>query len=163
ELSTLYEAFAVRQPGDHGGSPLPELPIQYADFAHWQQQWLQAGQSAHANSSLQTQLAYWQQQLAGELTVIELPTDRPRPAVQTFRGARYPLALPATLTEELKTLSRREDATLFVTLLTAFKVLLHRYTGQTDLSIGSPIANRTRREVQGLIGLFVNMLVLRSD
>jgi len=163
ELSILYEAFAVRQPGDHGGSPLPELPIQYADFAHWQQQWLQAGQSAHASSSLQTQLAYWQRQLAGELTAIELPTDRPRPAVQTFRGARYPLALPATLTEELKTLSRREDATLFVTLLTAFKVLLHRYTGQTNLIIGSPIANRTRREVQGLIGLFVNMLVLRSD
>ena len=163
ELSTLYEAFSARQGDDHGGSPLPALPIQYADFAHWQQRWLQAGQGEHVSASLQTQLTYWQQQLAGELAVLELPTDRPRPAVQTFRGARYPLALPATLTEELKTLSRREEATLFVTLLTAFKVLLHHYTGQTDIIIGSPIASRTQREVQGLIGLFVNMLVLRSD
>jgi natural product biosynthesis luciferase-like monooxygenase protein len=163
ELSTLYEAFSAQQRDDHGGSPLPALPIQYADFAHWQQRWLQEGEGDHASSSLQTQLAYWKQQLAGELAPLKLQPDRPRPAVQTFRGARYPLALSATLTEALKTLSQREEATLFVTLLAAFKVLLHRYTGQTDIIIGSPIASRTEREVQGLIGLFVNMLVVRSD
>jgi natural product biosynthesis luciferase-like monooxygenase protein/FkbM family methyltransferase len=163
ELSALYEAFSARTPGDHGGSPLSELPIQYADFAHWQQQWLQEGRAEQPGSSLRTQLAYWTQHLGGEMAPLELPTDRPRPAVQTYRGARHPVVLSATLTEALKALGRQEEATLFVTLLAAFKVLLQRYTGQTDICVGSPIANRTRSEIQGLIGLFANTLVLRSD
>ena len=150
ELAVLYEAFTTGQP-----SPLPALSIQYADFAHWQQQWLQG-------EVLDTQLAYWKQQLAG-VSTLQLPTDHPRPAVQTFRGARHFLTLSPTLTQALKTLSQRHGVTLFMTLLAAFQTLLHRYTGQDDIAVGSLIANRNRVELEGLIGFFVNTLVLRTD
>ena len=151
ELAVLYEAFSAGKP-----SPFPELPIQYADFAHWQWQWLQG-------EVLEDQLAYWKQQLGGSLPVLELPTDRPRPAVQTFQGAIQSFVLPVTLTESLEGLSRQEGATLFMTLLTALKVLLYRYTGQEDIVVGSPVVNRNQVETEGLIGFFVNTLVLRSD
>jgi len=151
ELSVLYEAFSNGDP-----SPLPELPVQYADFAVWQRQWLQG-------EVLEEQLSYWRERLGGAPPVLHLPTDRPRPAVQTYRGARKTLRLPNKLTDALKVLSRREEVTLFMTLLSAFKTLLCRYTGQEDIVVGSPIAGRTRPETEGLIGFFVNTLVLRSD
>ncbi|MCP4659834.1 MAG: amino acid adenylation domain-containing protein, partial [bacterium] len=131
------------------------LPIRYADFAHWQRQWLRG-------EVLAAQLAYWKQQLAGMREELELPTDRPRPAVPTYRGAFRRLTVPPDLTESLGTLSRREGSTLYMTLLAAFKLLLHSYTRQDDLAVGSPIANRNRSEIEGLIGVFVNTLVLRT-
>jgi amino acid adenylation domain-containing protein len=150
ELSTLYEAF-------FGGksSPLRELPIQYADFSVWQRQWLQG-------EVLEKQLSYWKQQLA-DVPVLELPTDRPRPPVQTYRGARQSLVLPKTLCDDLKAVSRHEGVTLFMTLLAAFQTLLYRYTGQEDIVVGSPIAGRNRTEIEGLIGFFVNTLVMRTS
>ena len=151
ELADLYTAFAHGQP-----SPLPPLPIQYADYSVWQRQGLQG-------ERLDAELAYWRQRLAGAPAVLELPTDRPRPAVQTFRGARESLLLPAPLTEALTALSRQEGVTLFMTLLAAFQTLLYRYTGQEDIVVGSPIAGRTCADVEGLIGFFVNTLVLRTD
>nr|QEO74274.1 condensation domain-containing protein [uncultured bacterium] len=151
ELTALYEAFSGGRP-----SPLPELPIQYADYAHWQRQWLESEVS-------EAQLAYWKKQLAGAPPLLELPTDHLRPAVQTYRGATYSFALGRELKEGLEQLSRREGATLFMTLLAAFQALLHRYTGQAEVVVGSPIANRTRVETEALIGFFVNTLVLRSD
>jgi len=151
ELAALYTAFASGNP-----SPLPELSIQYADFAVWQRQWLQG-------EVLATQLAYWQQQLEGSAPILELPTDRPRPAIQTFKGAVQSFTLPLALTEALKDLSRREDVTLYVTLLAVFKTLLYRYTGQEDLLVGSPIANRNRSEIEGAIGFFANTLVMRTN
>ncbi len=150
ELGVLYTAFATDQP-----SSLAELPIQYADFAHWQRQWLQG-------EVLSTQLAYWQQQL-DNLPMLELPTDRPRPAVQSYRGATQELELSLYLTQALESLSQSAGVTLFITLLAAFQTLLYRYTGQTDIPVGSPIANRNRSEIEGLIGFFVNSLVLRTD
>ncbi|MEW6736579.1 MAG: amino acid adenylation domain-containing protein, partial [Acidobacteriota bacterium] len=135
---------------------LSELPIQYADFSVWQREWLQG-------EVLQKQLSYWKSRLDGAPTVFELPTDRARPVLETFRGAKQSFLLSKTLTEELKTLSRKEGCTLFMTLLAAFKVLLYRYTNQQDIVIGSPIANRNRHEIENLIGFFVNMLVLRTD
>ncbi len=150
ELATVYEAFCSGKP-----SPLPELPIQYADFAHWQQQRLQG-------DLLESQLGYWKEQLSGDLPVLELPTDRPRAAVQTNRGARQYLLLPKNLSESLKDLSRTEGVTLFMTLLAAFQILLHRYTGQEDIIVGSPIAGRDRQETENLIGVFINTLVLRT-
>ncbi len=151
ELAALYEAYAAGKP-----SSLPELPIQYADFAVWQRQWLQ-------EEVLEAQFAYWKQQLGSHSPVLELPTDRPRPAVQTFRGARHSLVLPQSLSEGLKVLSRQEGVTLFMTLLAAFNTLLYRYTGQDDIIVGAPIANRNRSEIEGLIGFFTNTLVLRTD
>jgi amino acid adenylation domain-containing protein len=151
EVATLYVAFCAG-----GSSPLPALSIQYADFAHWQRQWLQG-------EVLQTQIAYWKEQLAGAPALIDLPTDHPRPAVQTFRGAHQLLVLPKHLQEGFKVLSRQEGLTQFMALLAAFKVLLHRYTSQEDLIVGTPIANRNRLETEGLIGFFVNALVLRTD
>src|SRR5205085_4786410 len=151
ELSSLYAAYAAGQP-----SPLAELPLQYADFALWQRQWLQG-------EVLESELAYWQRQLAGAPALLELPTDRPRPAVQTFRGATHSFELSKPLSQALKKLSQREGVTLFMTLLAAFQTLLWRYTGQSDLVVGSPIANRTRAEIEGLIGFFVNTLALRTD
>jgi amino acid adenylation domain-containing protein len=151
ELSVLYEAFSRSQP-----SPLSELPIQYADYAVWQRQWLQG-------EVLESQLSYWKRQLEGAPAVLDLPTDRPRPAVQTYRGARSFIELSKELTEGLKALSRKEGITLFMTLLAAFQTLLYRYTGQDDIVVGSPIANRNRTEIEGLIGFFVNTLVLRTD
>jgi amino acid adenylation domain-containing protein len=151
ELAALYEAFLHDQP-----SPLPQLPIQYADFAVWQRQLLQG-------EALATQVSYWRQQLTGAPFLLELPTDHPRPAVQTFRGAQHSFVLCEELAVALKVLSRREGITLFMTLLAAFNVLLYRYTGQTDVVVGSPIANRHRPGMEGLIGFFVNTLVLRTD
>ncbi|MBV9788044.1 MAG: non-ribosomal peptide synthetase, partial [Chloroflexi bacterium] len=151
ELATLYEAFAHDRP-----SPLQPLPIQYADFADWQRQWLRG-------EVLQRQLDYWKQQLGGDLPVLELPTDRPRPPIQTFHGATLYFSLPKLLSDSLAALSRQEGTTLYMTLLTAFNVLLYRYTGQEDLLVGSPIAGRTRPELEALIGFFVNTLVMRSD
>jgi amino acid adenylation domain-containing protein len=151
EMAALYVAFCAG-----GSSPLPALPIQYADFAHWQRQWLQG-------EVLETQIAYWQKQLAGAPALIELPTDHPRPAMQTFRGAHQSLVLPKHLKDGFKALSRQEGVTLFMTLLAAFKVLLNRYTSQDDVLVGTPIANRNRQETEGLIGFFVNALVLRTD
>ena len=136
--------------------PLPPLPIQYADFAAWQRQRLQG-------EVLEQPLSYWREQLAGTLPVLQLPTDFARARVQTFRGAVESFALSATVSEQLKALGRAYSATLFMTLLAAFKVLLFRYTGQRDLLVGAPIANRNRAEVEGLIGFFVNTLVLRSQ
>lgn len=150
ELGTLYAAFSLGQP-----SPLPELPIQYADFAQWQRQWLQG-------NVLESQLAYWRQQLK-QMPVLELPSDRSRPPVPTYRGATQPFALSQPLTQAIEVLSQQEQASLFMTLLAAFQTLLYRYTGQTDIAVGSPIANRPRRELEGLIGFFVNSLVLRTD
>ncbi len=150
ELSVLYPAFANSRP-----SPLPVLPIQYIDFATWQRDWLQG-------EVLETQLSYWKKQLEGIPLVLNLPTDRPRPTIQSFRGASQYVELPNDLTQGLKSLSRKEGVTLYMTLLAAFQTLLHRYTGQDDIVVGSPIANRNRVEIEGLIGFFVNTLVLRT-
>jgi amino acid adenylation domain-containing protein len=150
ELATLYRAFTSGQP-----SPLPELPVQYVDFAVWQRQWLQG-------DVLERQLAYWRDRLAG-VPPLELPTDRPRPAEQTFRGAHQALRLPAELSEHLQALSRKEGVTLFMTLAAAFQALLSRYSGQDDVAIGTPIAGRNHPAIEGLIGFFVNTLVLRTD
>jgi amino acid adenylation domain-containing protein len=151
ELTALYDAYA------NGGSPtLPALSIQYADFAQWQREQLQG-------ERLEALLSYWQQQLAGAPQVSPLPTDYPRPAVQSFRGARQAFVLPASLTKALKLLSRQQEVTLFMTLLTAFQILLHRYSNQDDILVGTPIANRTQTQTEDLIGFFVNTLVLRSQ
>ncbi|MDZ8023961.1 MAG: amino acid adenylation domain-containing protein [Nostoc sp. DedQUE11] len=150
ELAALYEAFSL------GKSPLPELPIQYGDFANWQRKSLDG-------ERIQRLLNYWKQKLSGELTVLQLPTDRPRSPVQTFNGAQAKLVFSQTLTKELKNLSRQQGVTLFMTLLAGFKTLLYRYTGQTDILVGSPIASRNRAEIQSLIGFFVNVLVMRTD
>jgi amino acid adenylation domain-containing protein len=151
EWSVLYKAFVQDQP-----SPLPPLPIQYVDFAHWQRQWLQG-------DVLQQQVNYWKQQLANAPALLELPTDHPRPPVQRFQGANLPLSLSPELTAQLKSLSQQTGSTLFMTLLSAFATLLSRYSGQSDIVIGSPIANRTHRQTESLIGFFVNTLVLRLD
>ena len=151
ELEVLYPALLNGR-----SSPLPELPVQYADFAHWQRQWLQ-------DEVLEAQLRYWTQQLSGPLPVIDLPTDRPRPAVPSYRGALQSIVLPPDLVDALNDLSRAEGATLFMTLLAAFKTLLHRYTRQDDMLVGTPIANRNQLELEGLIGCFMNTLVLRTD
>jgi thioesterase domain-containing protein/acyl carrier protein len=151
ELSVLYEAFSAGKP-----SPLPDLPIQYADFAHWQREWLQG-------EVLETLLSYWKQQLGGRFPLLQLPTDRPRPAVQTFQSAKQSFALSKNLTESLKVLSQREGVTLFTKLLAAFQVLLYRYTAQQDILIFSPAVSRTRFEFRRLIGLFTNFLPLRTN
>ena len=150
ELACLYTAFV------EGRTPvLPPLPIQYTDFACWQRNWLKG-------KVLEDQLAYWRRQLR-DLSVLHLPSDRPRPAVQTYRGATYPLQIPPALTQALEAFSQQSGVSLFMTLLAAFQTLLYRYTGQEDIAIGSPIANRHRSELEGLIGFFVNSLVMRSD
>jgi amino acid adenylation domain-containing protein len=151
ELSAIYSALMA------GRSPsLPALPTQYADFAIWQRKWLQGDE-------LERLLAYWKGKLAGMPALLEIPTDRPRPRVQVFQGASYTVALPGQLLRALKGLALSSNATLFMVLLTAFKVLLCQYSGRTDVVVGSPIANRPRREFEGLIGFFVNTLVLRTD
>ncbi|MHC5762850.1 non-ribosomal peptide synthetase [Nostoc sp.] len=150
ELGTLYAAFAQNQP-----SPLLELPLQYADFAHWQREWLQG-------EVLQTQLTYWREQLKG-ISILHLPTDKPRPAIQSYQGATQFLELPLKLIDALEKLSQQEGVTLFMTLVAAFQTLLYRYTHQEDIALGSPIANRNRSEIEGIIGFFVNSLVLRSN
>ncbi len=151
EMSALYRAFANGAP-----SPLPELPIQYADFALWQRGWLQG-------EALDAEVSWWRRRLADAPALTELPGDRPRPAVQSFRGARVSTLLPAALAQKLTSLAHRSGATLFMILLAAFQVLLRRASGSDDLVVGTPVANRSRLEVEGLIGFFVNSLVLRTD
>ncbi|HYK04977.1 MAG TPA: amino acid adenylation domain-containing protein [Thermoanaerobaculia bacterium] len=145
ELAALYT-----------GAQLPPLTIQYADYAHWQRQWL-------TGEVLAAETEYWRMALAGLPPLLELPTDRPRPAVQSYRGAQQPFHLSAELTARLNALSRQSGATLFMTLLAAFDVLLSRYSGQTDIAVGTPVANRARPELEPLIGFFINNLVLRAD
>ncbi|BAY09129.1 non-ribosomal peptide synthetase [Calothrix sp. NIES-2098] len=151
ELADLYLAFVSGQP-----NPLVELPIQYADYAVWQRQWLEG-------EVLETQLNYWQQQLAGAPPVLELPTDRPRPPIQTYQGAGQSFTLSGELSQALQKLSRQEGVTLFMTLLAAFQTLLYRYSRQEDILVGSAIAGRNHPEIEGLIGFFVNTLVMRTD
>jgi acyl carrier protein len=151
EIATLYEAFSQGKP-----SPLPELPLQYADFAHWQREWLQG-------EALEAQVAYWKQKLSGAPELLDLPTDRPRPPARSLRGEQQTAIINSELYEGLRSLSRNQGATLFMTLLAAFKTLLYRYSEQSDLCIGTPIAGRNRLETEGLIGFFVNTLVLRTD
>lgn len=156
ELAACYQACVADTGNDWEElSELPELPIQYADFAIWQRQWRHSDAWA-------VQRNYWKQQLGGTPTLLELPSDRLRPVVQSDRGATHPLRLCQPLTQALKALSQQEGATLFMTLLASFKVLLYRYTQQDDIWIGTPIANRNRSEIEGLIGFFVNTLVLRT-
>ncbi|MEZ4646806.1 MAG: amino acid adenylation domain-containing protein [Chloroflexota bacterium] len=151
ELVALYPAFAAGEP-----SPLPDLPVQYIDYAQWQRAWVE-------DDGLAQQLAYWGEQLRPEPPVLELPTDRPRPAHQTYNGDRYLVQMSPELTTSLKKLGRDEGVTLFMTLLASFQALLYRYTGQTDITVGSPIAGRNRAEIRDLIGFFVNTLVLRAN
>jgi amino acid adenylation domain-containing protein len=151
EMSRLYEAY---ERGEE--SPLEELPIQYADYAIWQREWLQG-------EVLEKQLEYWKEQLAGAPPVLELPTDRPRSAVQSSRGARCGVYLDPELKAGLKRLGQQEGATMFMTLLAAYQTLLHRYSGQAEVVVGIPVANRQRAETEGLIGFFVNTLALRAS
>jgi len=151
ELGPLYEGFVTGKP-----AALPPLAIQFGDYAVWERNWL-------GSPAVEKQLAYWKERLAGVPALLELPTDFPRPVMMSFRGASARRPLPPRLSEDLKTLSRREGVTLFMTLLAAFKVLLFRTTGQTDIVVGIPAAGRTQEQTEGLIGLFVNTLALRSD
>lgn len=149
ELSKLYAAYSTGQ-----SSPLNELPIQYADFAVWQRSWLK-------DEVLEEQLSYWKRQLTG-LTTLQVRTDRPRPAVHSFRGEREVIYLSEVLTEQVKAMSAREGTSLFMLLLAVWQTLMARYTWQEEIVVGTPIANRTRGEIEGIIGFFVNTLVLRT-
>ncbi|HEX7238878.1 MAG TPA: condensation domain-containing protein, partial [Longimicrobiaceae bacterium] len=151
ELGALYGAFARGEP-----SPLPELPVRYADYAAWQREQLAGG-------ALEEGLAWWRERLAGAPAVLELPTDRPRPAVPGRRGAAHPFEVEPGAAERLRSLARAEGATLFMALLAAFDVLLARYAGSDDVVVGTPVAGRTRPELEGLVGFFVNTLALRAD
>ncbi|MBD2355858.1 amino acid adenylation domain-containing protein [Tolypothrix sp. FACHB-123] len=151
QLGELYQAFLDNQP-----NPLPTLPIQYADYATWEKAWL-------TGEVLEQQLNYWKQQLAGANPLLELPTDRPRPAVQTYRGASQLLTIPSSLSEGLQQICRQEGVTLYMILLAAFQTLLYRYSKQTDIIVGSPFAGRNRLEVENLIGFFIKTLVIRTD
>lgn len=151
ELSELYSAFSNNRPPS-----LPELPIQYADFAVWQRAWL-------TGQLLDKQLAYWRQRLSGAPPLLELPTDYPRPSVQSFQGHHERILLSPALLRDLKALSQREGGTLFMTLMTAFQVLLYRYSGQEDMLVATVVANRPRPELEKLIGYFSNSLLLRTD
>ncbi|TCP58032.1 non-ribosomal peptide synthase protein (TIGR01720 family)/amino acid adenylation domain-containing protein [Tumebacillus sp. BK434] len=151
EFAALYEAFSQGKP-----TPLSPLPIQYADYAHWQKDTL-------GGDALAKQLGYWKRQLGTAPAVLQLPTDFPRPAVMTHRGAKISFTLPHALTEQLKALGAQEGVTLYMTLLAAYKTLLHRYSGQDDIAVGSPNAGRSRSEIEGLIGFFINTLVLRTE
>ncbi|PYX84613.1 MAG: non-ribosomal peptide synthetase, partial [Acidobacteria bacterium] len=151
ELGILYEAFRKGQP-----SPLPDLPIQYADYAVWQRHWLQG-------EVLEKQLSYWREQLHGVPPVLELRTDHPRPENQSYRGAIHSLNLPHNLVDSLRTFSQQEGVTLFMTLLAVYQVLLWRHSGQSDFIVGTDVANRNRVETEDLIGFFVNVLPLRAN
>ncbi|HEV2843396.1 MAG TPA: AMP-binding protein, partial [Thermoanaerobaculia bacterium] len=151
ELAALYEAYAA-----DGRSPLPELPVQYGDYARWERRWL-------TGEALEARLAATLERLAGAPTFLELPTDRPRPATLSSRGSKQPFALPGGAPAAVEALARREGATPFMVLLSALEALLARYTGREDLLIGSPVANRGRVETEGLIGFFINTMVLRGD
>jgi amino acid adenylation domain-containing protein/non-ribosomal peptide synthase protein (TIGR01720 family) len=150
ELAAVYDAFAAGLP-----SPLPELGVQYLDFAVWQRDWL-------TGEVLARQLAYWRRQLAS-VPPLELPTDRPRPAVRTYNGAALPLGIGDRLSQDLKSFAQREGSTLFIVLMAALKALLHHWSTQEDVAVGTLIANRPRPEIEGLIGFFANSLVLRTD
>lgn len=150
ELSTLYQAYANGET-----SPLPDLPIQYADFVRWQKNFLQ-------EEVLERQLAYWKQKLTGAPVLLDLPIDKPRPSLQSFRGSRQKLQISDRLTAKLRDFAKREKVTLYMTMLAAFNVLLYRHTGQDDILVGSPIANRPRIECEQLIGFFLNNLVIRT-
>ncbi|MGZ4123356.1 MAG: amino acid adenylation domain-containing protein, partial [Tumebacillaceae bacterium] len=151
ELTALYEAHVRGRQ-----SSLQQLSLQYADFAVWQREYLQS-------DVLEQQLGYWKKQLAGELPVSLLPTDRPRPAMQRFNGASQKRVLSPDLLADIQALGQREGTTLFMTLLAAFQTLLHRYSGQEDIIVGTPVAGRSHRELEGMIGVFINMLVMRTD
>ncbi len=151
DFLTLYNAAREGRP-----SPLPPVPLQYGDFAVWQQEHLAAG-------ALERQAAYWKERLRGAPTLTGLPTDRPRPAEQTYRGAAYDFAIPEEVSARLAALAQREGATLFMALLAAVASLLGRYAGEDDVVIGSPVANRTRPELEGVVGLFANTLAIRAD
>ncbi|HEX6717638.1 MAG TPA: amino acid adenylation domain-containing protein, partial [Pyrinomonadaceae bacterium] len=151
ELIELYDTFVVRR-----SSTLPDLPVQYVDFAVWHREWLQG-------DVLDKSISYWKEQLAGAPSLLELPTDRPRPPSQGFGGARQPVVIPHELTESLRKLGEQQNATLFMVLLAAFKVLLFRHAGQEDIVVGVPIAGRNKPELENVIGLFVNMLAVRTD
>jgi len=150
-MATLYEAYTQGRP-----SPLPELPIHYADFAAWQREWMRG-------QAFKSQLAYWRRQLANAPSIVAFPTDKPRPAALSQRGAREYLTFPTQLYERLKELSRAEGVTLYVTLLAAYMTLLHRYTRLEDVVVGSPIAGRSRIETEGVIGFFANTFVIRAS
>ena len=150
ELNCCYEAFIKGNK-----QPLPEMSIQYADFSQWQKENIQAG-------CLDKQLEYWKKQLDGSLTVLDLPLDKQRPPIQTYNGAKFTSFIPVELVNELQKYARKENVTLFMVLLSAFKVLLYRYSGQSDIIIGSPIANRNRKDIEGLIGFFTNNIILRT-
>ncbi|HEV2763758.1 MAG TPA: condensation domain-containing protein, partial [Pyrinomonadaceae bacterium] len=151
ELAALYEAFAEGRP-----SPLAELPAQYADYALWQREWLRG-------EVLERELDFWRQYLGGRLPVLELKADRPRLAARSYRGAGVVLEVGAELTEGLRQLARREGATLYMTLLAAYKILLRHFGGSDDILVGSPVNVRRRARFEGLIGFFINSLVLRTD
>lgn len=151
ELTLLYGAYSTGK-----SSPLTDLKVQYADFSVWQRDWL-------SGEMMEGQLAYWINQLGGQSPALELPADFQRPAVLTSRGASFTSSISRSLTDALRHLSQHYGVTLFMTLLAAFKILLYRYTGQTDLTVGSPIANRSRPELESLIGVFINTLALRTD
>ena len=151
DLAALYEALSHDRP-----PALPVLPVQYADFSAWQRAWLHG-------EVLADELRYWEQQLSGAPELLVLPTDHPRPPVQTFNGATVSRLLPASLAASLQALSRQESITLFMTLLGGLQVLLWRYSGQDDVTVGTFIAGRTREETADLIGFFVNNLALRTD
>ncbi|PDZ09110.1 non-ribosomal peptide synthetase [Bacillus pseudomycoides] len=157
-MGILLEEWMAFYEGAISGKPveLRELPVQYADFAMWQKEW-------QKEENLDQHLQYWKEELAGELPVLQLPMDRPRPAVQTHRGASQSLMVANSLREKLKELSLQEDSTLFMTLMAAYQSFLSRYTGQDDILAGSPIANRNVKEIEGLIGFFANTLVYRAD
>ncbi len=159
ELALFYSALArggMLRDRATGAALLPDLEIQYADYAAWQREWLQGDELAE-------QLEYWERQLGDLPPVLDLPTDRPRPAVQTVNGGLLSFVIETALVQALNALSHEMGVTLFMTLLGAFQVLLMRYSGQENISVGSPIANRTRSEIEDLIGFFVNTLVLRTD
>ncbi len=151
ELGALYRAFVAGQP-----SPLSDIPVQYGDYAIWQRMRLQG-------ECLDGQLRYWQQRLKGAPAALDLPTDRPRPAAQTFRGAFQPLALSQKLSRELSRLASAEGATLFMVVLAAFQLLLSRWSGEQDIVVGTATAGRTHRQIEGSIGFFLNTLALRTD
>ncbi|MFB7089600.1 amino acid adenylation domain-containing protein [Streptomyces sp. NPDC056296] len=151
EMVTLYEAFHAGEP-----SPLAPLPIQYADYSHWQRQWL-------VDEVQDRQLGYWTRRLEGVDPRLPLPADRTRPAIKTYEGAHERFHLPGELLRQLKALAEQHDVTLYMTLLSVYALLLHRYSEQTDIPIGTPVANRQRIESEGLIGFFANTLVMRAD
>ena len=151
EATALYRAFSAGEP-----SPLPELPVQYADYAVWQREWLQG-------EALEQQLSYWRQHLAGAPHVINLPFDRPRPPAQSYRGAHLPVWFGKSLSEQFSRLGQQEGVTMYMILLAAFQLLLSRYSGQNDVVVGTSVANRTRAETEGLIGFFINNLALRTN